>query len=84
MTTEPKFEAISFDSERGVNPIMIYRLKSDPSKCFKFIRRRDSCYKCKNTRLATKFSECVLFFDVINIIYLSLSLIIGSNPVINK
>lgn len=47
MESDSTFEAISFDSKRGVNPIMIYRLKSDPSKCFKFIRRRDSCYKCK-------------------------------------
>lgn len=45
-TEEPTYESIVFSSTRGVNPILIYRLRSDPSKCFKFIHRRNDKFKC--------------------------------------
>jgi hypothetical protein len=66
MTEPEQFDAILFDSQRGLRPIYIHRLRADPSKCFKFMHRRDDRYKCyKCDQLYEKGSDIVSYSIII-------------------
>lgn len=50
----PTFVGEFKTSKARTHPILIYKLKSDPSKCYQFTRAREGAYFCQGCRNTQK------------------------------
>jgi len=66
------FPAIQFASQRGSNPVLVYRLPDDDSMCYKFSVKKSIAsggfyYECYGCRQAKKLDETLVKRSILSI-----------------